>query len=166
MDMEPATPVHVVHVGIDVSKDKLDVCLLPVGGSLSVGNDDDGIRRIVALLKDQPQAVALVLLEATGRYERHVASELLEAGFKVAVVNPRQARDFARALGKLAKTDKIDAATLAQFAQLGHARTCEKQPENRSLLDDLVTRRRQVTQMIAMEKTRARRSRRTSRPAP
>jgi transposase len=79
----------------------------------------------------------------------------LEEGFAVAVVNPRQARDFARALGKLAKTDKIDAATLAQFAQLGHVRLCEKQPENRMLLDDLVTRRRQVTQMRAMEKTRA-----------
>lgn len=69
--------------------------------------------------------------------------------------DPRQARDFARALGKLAKTDTIDAHMLAEFAQLGHARLCEKQPENRLLLDDLVTRRRQVTQMLAMEKTRA-----------
>jgi transposase len=148
-----------VHVGIDVAKARLDVCLLPGGQTLGVANDDDGIARIVALLKQQP-AVALVLLEATGRYERRVASELLDAGFNVAVVNPRQARDFARALGKLAKSDKIDAATLdaatlAQFAQLGHARLCEKQPENRVLLDDLVTRRRQVTQMLATEKTRA-----------
>jgi len=141
-----------VHVGIDVAKAKLDVCLLPTGQALSVGNDDDGISKIIALLKQQP--VALVLLEATGRYERRVASDLLDAGFNVAVVNPRQARDFARALGKLAKTDKIDAATLAEFAKLGHARICEKQPENRTLLDDLVTRRRQVTQMLAMEKTR------------
>jgi transposase len=142
-----------VHVGIDVAKAKLDVCLLPTGQTLCVSNDDDGISKIIALLKRQP--IALVLLEATGRYERRVASELLDAGFKVAVVNPRQARDFARALGKLAKTDKIDAATLAEFAKLGHARICEKQPENRVLLDDLVTRRRQVTQMLAMEKTRA-----------
>jgi transposase len=147
--MNPVTPVH---IGIDVAKAKLDVCLLPSGQTLCVSNDDDGISKIVALLKQQP--VALVLLEATGRYERRVASELIDAGFNVAVVNPRQARDFARALGKLAKTDKIDAATLAQFAQLGHARSCEKQPENRTLLDDLVTRRRQVTQMLAMEKTR------------
>jgi transposase len=147
--MNPVTPVH---VGIDVAKAKLDVCLLPSGQTLSVGNDDDGITKIIALLKQQP--VSLVLLEATGRYERRVASELIDAGFKVAVVNPRQARDFARALGKLAKTDKIDAAVLARFAQLGHARICEKQPENRILLDDLVTRRRQVTQMLAMEKTR------------
>jgi transposase len=141
-----------VHVGVDVAKARLDVCLLPSRQTLSVGNDDDGIAQIIALLRQQP--VTLVLLEATGRYERRVASELLDAGFNVAVVNPRQARDFARALGKLAKTDKIDAATLAQFAQLGCARLCEKQPENRILLDDLVTRRRQVRQMLAMEKTR------------
>jgi transposase len=141
-----------VHVGIDVAKTKLDVCILPGSQTLTVNNDDDGIARIIALLKQHP--VQLVLLEATGRYERRVASELLDAGFKVTVVNPRQARDFARALGKLAKTDRIDAATLAEFAKLGHARICEKQPENRVLLDDLVTRRRQVTQMLAMEKTR------------
>jgi len=148
--MNPSTPVH---VGIDVAKAKLDVCLLPGGQTLSVGNDDDGIAQIIALLKQH--SVALVLLEATGRYERRVASELLEADLPVAVVNPRQTRDFARALGKLAKTDTIDARTLAQFAQLGHARLCEKQPQNRTLLDDLVTRRRQVTAMMAMEKTRA-----------
>jgi transposase len=147
--MSTATPVH---VGIDVAKATLDVCLLPAGQRLSLANDDAGIAHLAALLQLYP--VKLVLLEATGRYERRVASELLEAGFAVAVVNPRQVRDFARALGKLAKTDKIDAAVLAQFAQLGHARICEKQPENRALLDDLVTRRRQVTAMMAMEKTR------------
>jgi len=149
---ETAVPVH---VGIDVSKARLDVCLLPGGQALSVDNTDDGVAQLVATLKQHPAAVALVLLEATGRYERRVASEMLEAGFNVAVVNPRQARDFARALGKLAKTDRIDARTLAEFARLGHARTCEKQPENRVLLDDLVTRRRQVTQMLASEKVRA-----------
>jgi len=147
--MSPATPVH---VGIDVSKARLDVCILPSAETLSVDNTDGGIAQVVALLKQHQ--VALVLLEATGRYERRVASELLETGFNVAVVNPRQARDFARALGKLAKTDKIDAVTLARFAQLGHARLCEKQPQKRLLLDDLVTRRRQVVAMMAMEKTR------------
>jgi transposase len=150
--MDSVTPAA-VDVGIDVAKAKLDVCLLPGDKRLSVGNDEQGIHQIIALLKGQP--VKRVLLEATGRYERHVASELLEAGFNVTVVNPRQARDFARALGKLAKTDRIDAQTLAAFAQLGHTRLCEKQPEKRALLDDLVTRRRQVTQMMATEKTRA-----------
>ena len=95
-----------------------------------------------------------MLLEATGRYERRCAADLVEAGFNVAVVNPRQSRDFARALGKLAKTDRIDAKILAEFARLGHVRCCEKQPEHRALLEDYVTRRRQVTQMIAAEKVR------------
>ena len=154
--MSSPAPANPVHVGIDVAKASLDVCLLPSGRTLSVGNDDPGIAQIIALLQQQQQQqpIALVLLEATGRYERRVASELLDAGFNVAVVNPRQARDFARALGKLAKTDAIDARTLAEFAQLGHVRLCEKQPEKRTLLDDLVTRRRQVVQMLAMEKTR------------
>ena len=149
--MSPAD-ANPVHVGIDVSKSTLDVCLLPGGQTLTLANDEQGVAQLVATLQRHP--VALVLLEATGRYERQAASELLEAGLNVAVVNPRQARDFARALGKLAKTDRIDARTLAEFARLGHARRCEKQPENRLLLDDLVTRRRQVTQMMAMEKTR------------
>ena len=70
------------------------------------------------------------------------------------MVNPRQARDFARSLGRLAKTDTIDARTLAEFAKLGHVRNSEKTPENRAILDDLITRRRQVTQMLAAEKTR------------
>ena len=154
--MSSPAPANPVHVGIDVAKASLDVCLLPSGRTLSVGNDDPGIAQIIALLQQQQQQqpIALVLLEATGRYERRVASEPLDAGFNVAVVNPRQARDFARALGKLAKTDAIDARTLAEFAQLGHVRLCEKEPEKRTLLDDLVTRRRQVVQMLAMEKTR------------
>src|SRR4029450_4733444 len=121
------SPVTPVHVGIDVAKARLDLCLLPGGQTLPVSNDDDGIAAVVALLKQHP--VATVLLEATGRYERRVASELLDAGFAVAVVTPARARDFPRALGKLAKTAKTDAATLAQFAQLGHVRLCEKQPE-------------------------------------
>jgi len=141
-----------IHVGIDVSKARLDVCLLPADQTLSVANSDDGIAQLIAALKPHP--VALVLLEATGRHERRCAAALLEAGLAVAVVNPRQARDFARSLGRLAKTDTIDAKILAEFARLGHVRTCEKQPENRALLDDYITRRRQVTQMIAAEKVR------------
>jgi transposase len=141
-----------VHVGIDVCKARLDVCVLPTNQAFGVDHTDDGIARLIETLKQH--TVTLVLLEATGRHERRVASELLDAGFTVAVVNPRQARDFARALGKLAKTDRIDAKMLAEFAQLGHVRPCEKVPENRLLLDDLVTRRRQVTQMLVMEKTR------------
>jgi transposase len=145
--------VEPVYVGIDVSKAKLDICLLPSGQTLTVDNSTAGIRQLVDLLRKQPQ-VERCLLEATGRYERRCAADLLEAGFAVAVVNPRQARDFARSLGRLAKTDRIDAATLAEFAKLSHVRLSEKTPENRTILDDLITRRRQITQMRAAEKTR------------
>ena len=145
--------VEPVHVGIDVSKAKLDVCLLPSGQTAVFDNDAQGIRQLVQMLGKQPPIVRC-LLEATGRYDRRCAADLMEAGFTVAVVNPRQARDFARSLGRLAKTDTIDARTLAEFAKLAHVRNSEKTPENRAILDDLITRRRQVTQMLAAEKTR------------
>jgi transposase len=127
--------------------------LLPSGQAAVFDNNPAGIRQLLALLRQQAQ-IHCCLLEATGRYERRCAADLMEDGFPVAVVNPRQARDFAKSLGKLAKTDRIDAATLAEFAKLGHVRLSEKTPENRAILDDLVTRRRQVTQMLAAEKTR------------
>ena len=145
--------VEPVSVGIDVSKATLDVCLLPSGLTAVFDNDALGIRQLVEWLRKQPPVVRC-LLEATGRYDRRCAADLMEAGFTVAVVNPRQARDFARSLGRLAKTDTIDARTLAEFAKLGHMRPSEKTPENRAFLDDLITRRRQVTQMLAAEKTR------------
>jgi transposase len=148
-----STSAEAVLVGIDVSKAKLDVCLLPSGQAAVFDNDPAGIGHLVALLQEQPR-VARCLLEATGRYERRGAADLMEAGFAVAVVHPRQARDFARSLGRLAKTDRIDAATLAEFAKLSHVRLSEKTPENRALLEDLITRRRQVTQRLAAEKTR------------
>jgi transposase len=145
--------VEPVYVGIDVSKAKLDVCLLPSGQTFVFDNNAAGIRQLVALLQKRPR-VARCLLEATGRYERRCAADLMEAGFNVAVVNPRQARDFARSMGKLAKTDTLDARMLAEFAKLGHVRLSEKEPKNQAILDDLITRRRQVTGMLAAEKTR------------
>jgi transposase len=142
MDAKNSTGTHSVvsHVGIDVSKHRLDVHVLPSGDARSFDNNVAGIAQLIEFLQ-QHAPVELVLLEATGRYDRRCAADVMGAGFNVAVVNPRQARDFARSLGKLAKTDAIDAQTLAQFAQLGHARSCEKVPENRTFLDDLVTRR-------------------------
>jgi transposase len=148
-----STSIDSVFVGIDVSKARLDVCLLPSGQTAAFDNDARGIARLVELLGQQSR-VARCLLEATGRYDRRCSADLLEAGFTVAVVNPRQARDFARSLGRLAKTDRIDARTLAEFAKLDHVRNSEKTPENQAILDDLITRRRQVTQMIGAEKTR------------
>ena len=145
-------PAAEVHVGIDVSKARLDVHVDPTGQTLSVDNTPAGIRSLLGTLKALD--VKLVLVEATGRYERRLAADLLDAAIPVTVVNPRQARDFAKSLGKLAKTDRIDAAVLAQFAKLGHHRLAEKTPENLALLDQRVTRRRQVVQMLATEKTR------------
>jgi transposase len=142
-----------VYVGIDVSKAKLDVCLLPSGQAACFDNDEAGIAALVTLLRQSPP-VTRCLMEATGRYERRCAADLMEAGFAVVVVNPRQARDFARSLGRLAKTDSIDASTLAEFAKLGHLRRSEKTTENQAVLDDLMTRRRQVVAMLSAEKTR------------
>ena len=151
--MTDSTPASTeVHVGIDVSKTRLDVYVDPTGQTLSVDNTPAGIRSLLTTLKTSN--VKLVLIEATGRYERRLAADLLDAAIPVAVVNPRQARDFARSLGKLAKTDKIDAKVLAQFAKLGHHRLAEKTPQNLALLDQRVTRRRQVVAMLATEKTR------------
>jgi len=141
------------HVGIDVSKFRLDAHALPSGQSVSVDNTSAGIAQLVGFLR-QLGEVALVLLEATGRYERRCAADVMDAGFAVAVANPRQTRSFARSIGKLAKTDRIDAAALAHFATLGHARVAEKVPENRRRLDELVTRRRQVVQMLVAEGNR------------
>ena len=150
-DSTPA-PLSEIHVGVDVSKARLDVHIDPIAQSLSVDNTPAGIRSLLARL--QPLNVKLVLIEATGRYERRLAADLLDAAIPVAVVNPRQARDFAKSLGKLAKTDRIDAKVLAKFAKLGHHRLAEKTPENIALLDQRVTRRRQVIAMLATEKTR------------
>lgn len=148
----PASPAP-VHVGIDVAKAKLDVCLLPSRQMFVFANDAAGIAQLIQLLHQQPQ-VAACLLEATGRYQRRCAADLMEAGFPVAVVNPRQVRDFARSLGRLAKTDTIDAAILAEFAKLGHIRLSEKTPHNAGVLRELITRRRQITSMLSAEKTR------------
>jgi len=154
---EPTTvPTSVpVHVGVDVCKARLDVCLLPSGRTFSFDNTDDGVARLVEVLKaQQPAPVAQVLLEATGRYERRCAAELMDGGFEVAIVNPRRPREFARATGQLAKSDRIDAFVLAQFGKLIGPRPSVKPRENQLLLDELVARRRQVVQMLAGERMR------------
>lgn len=146
-------------VGIDVSKARLDLYVDPTGQTLAADNNPDGIAAVIALLRTlNPR---LVLIEATGRYHRRLAADLLDAAIPVTVVNPRQAealacqaRDFAKALGKLAKTDRIDAKVLAAFARLGHHRRAEAMPAGLDALDQRVTRRRQLTGMIASEKAR------------
>src|SRR5215211_513639 len=111
--MSMKSPVR--HLGIDVSKERLDVCSLPDGGTFSVANDRAGIDELLARLL-QGVRPELVVLEATGKYERPAAVAVAAAGIAVAVVNPRQARDFAKAAGRLAKTDRIDAQVLARVS--------------------------------------------------
>ncbi len=112
--MSTTNPHSTLRVGIDVSKARLDVCLLPEGETFAVANDREGVESLLGRLREaRPE---LVVLEASGKYERPAAAAIAASGIAVAVVNPRQARDFARATGRLAKTDRIDAEVLARFA--------------------------------------------------
>ena len=104
-----------MFVGIDVAKDRLDVHLRPAGEAFTVARDGEGIEALVDRLATLK--VELVVLEATGGFETVVAAGLAAAGLPLAVVNPRQIRDFARATGRLAKTDALDAAIIAHFAE-------------------------------------------------
>lgn len=139
-------------VGIDVAKRSWEVHVLPSGARCSTPADETGLREVLALLKAAGRC--LVVVEATGGLERRLVGELIDAGHQVAVVNPRQVRDFARSLGRLAKTDRIDAQVLALFAEKVQPRTSEKIPEKQRELDALVTRRRQLVQIHAAEQTR------------
>ncbi len=127
-------------VGIDVAKAALDVFIGSAGAAFSVANDEVGIQELLRQLKPAD----FVILEATGGLEMPVASALAAAGIAVAIVNPRQVRDFARATGRLAKTDRLDAEVLARFGQA-------VRPEARPLA---VTRRRQLVEMLTAEKNR------------
>jgi transposase len=105
-----------MFVGIDVSKARLDVALRPGGDTFSIANNQRGIATLIKRLKKLQ--VSLVVLEASGGYEVAATDELVAAELPLAVLNPRQVRDFARATGRLAKTDKIDAKVLALFADV------------------------------------------------
>ncbi len=141
-----------VRVGIDVAKDRLDVSVRPAGAAFAVANDEAGIERLVARLVEE--GVTLVVLEATGGFERPVAAALAAAGVPVAVVNPRQVRDFARATGRLAKTDKIDAEILARFAEAVRPEPRAVPDEEARAFAEVLARRRQVVGMLTAEKNR------------
>ena len=143
-----------VFVGVDVSKDRLDICPLPHAEAFALARTPQGIDELVARLK--PLAPALVVLEATGGLERVVAAALAGAGIAVAAVNPRQIRDFARATGKLAKTDALDAQAIARFAQAVRPEPRPLRDEDAQSLAELVTRRRQVIEMAVAERNRKR----------
>jgi transposase len=151
MDGMVATPVT-VFVGIDVSQSRWDVHIRPSGHSFSVMADETGLVQVKEQLLSQ--GPCLIAVEATGGLQRHLVAELIDAGLTVAVVNPRQVRDFARALGRLAKTDRIDAETLALFAEKVQPRPTQKRPEKQVELDALVVRRRQLVGLRTMERNR------------
>jgi transposase len=139
-------------VGIDIAKRTLDVHVLPERRSLKHSNDTKGRRQLREALP--PPGLCLIVVEATGGYERALVAELIDAGYHVAVVNPRQARDFAKACGYLAKTDRIDAAVLARFGEAVELRIQAKIPEKQLELQDLVARRRQLVELRAAEMNR------------
>jgi transposase len=146
------TPRQEVHVGIDVSKRTLDVCLLPQGESFVLTNDQEGVDQLLSHLEGvSPE---LVVLEATGRFERLAATAIASAGIAVAVVNPRQARDFAKAIGQLAKTDKIDAFVLARLARAVEPSPSVLPDAEAQALQAILARRRQLLSMLTAENNR------------
>ncbi len=142
-------------VGIDVAKDQLDVCIRPSGESFVVARSGAGIEELIGRLhKLTPRVIAI---EATGGFETIVAAGLAAADLAVVVVNPAQVRAFAQALGKRAKTDPIDAAVIAHFAEATKAQPRALPDDMTRLLADLVARRRQIVEMMAAEGQRERR---------
>jgi transposase len=145
------------YVGIDVSKDRLDVAVRPSGDNWSVANDAPGITHAVQrLVQLHPR---LVVLEATGGLQMPVAGALATAGLPLAMVNPRQIRDFARATGRLAKTDRLDAQVLAHFAEAVQPTPYAMPDVQTQNLTALLTRRHQVIEMLTAEKNRLRATR-------
>ena len=139
-------------VSIDVSSQQLDMAYHGQEAVYTVTNDDQGIHDLVQRL--QRGQVVLVVLEATGGYEAQVVAALAAAGLPVAVVNPRQVRDFAKATGKLAKTDAIDAGVLAHFAQAVRPQPRPLSDQETRQLQQLLARRRQVVEMLTAERNR------------
>ena len=143
-----------IVVGIDVSKDRLDVHVHPSGEALAVARNAEGLDALIARLV--PLKAHAVAVEATGGFETVVAASLGAAGLPVIVVNPAQVRAFATALGKRAKTDPIDAAVIARFVVATNPQVRPLPDAETRTLADLVTRRRQIIQMIVAERQRER----------
>ena len=143
-----------MFVGIDVAKDRLDVHVRPGGESFVVARDGEGIEELAKRLN--AVTPALIVLEATGGFETVVAAGLAAAGLPVAVVNPRQIRDFARATARLAKTDTLDAAVIAHFAEAVNPPVRLLADPQQRLLGELMARRRQLIEMMVAEGNRRR----------
>jgi len=144
-----------IVVGIDVSKDRLDVAVRPSGEMFVVRRDAEGLDALIARLT--PLAPAAVAVEATGGYETVVAASLAAAGLAVVVVNPAQVRSFAQALGKRAKTDPLDAGVIAHFVAATKPQIRPLPDQETRFLADLVARRRQIVAMIVAERQRQKR---------
>ena len=139
-------------VGVDVAKEQLQVAVAPGGGSWSMAYTDDAVAELVRKL--QADGPKLVVMEATGGLELPLAAALQSAGLAVAIVNPRQVRDFARATGRLSKNDRIDAEVLALFAATLRPTARPVPDEQQQALDALLLRRRQPIEMRTMERNR------------
>src|SRR5687767_5310800 len=142
------------YVGIDVSKDRLDVAVLGEERGGQLDNTPNGIAKLVQQMENlQPE---LIVVEATGGYQRAVVDGLFLAGLAVAVVNPARVRQFARACGLLAKTDKLDAQMLAVFGQRVQPKRYEGKSDAEKELSALLVRRKQVEEMLKAEQNRLR----------
>lgn len=145
-----------LFVGVDVSKDRLDVHVRPSGAAFAVARDGEGLEDLCERLKEF--APALVAIEATGGFETVAVAALGAAGLPVVVVNPAQVRSYAKALGARAKTDPIDAAVIARFAEATKPQVRALPGEDTLRLADLVARRRQIIAMVVAEKQREKRA--------
>ena len=141
-----------VYVGIDVAKAHLDVAVRPIGQRWTISNDEPGIRELVSRLRALDPA--MVVLEASGDLELPSVAALAAASLPVVIVNPRQTRDFARATGTLAKTDALDAAVLAHFADAVRPAVRPLRDAETQVLNSLVARRHQVIAILVAEKNR------------
>jgi transposase len=141
-----------VFIGVDVSKDRLDVAVAPSGEHRSFANSEDGIALLADFIK--PQKPTLVLFEATGGWEMSAVNHLAAQRLPLVVLNPRQVRDFAKATGQLAKTDAIDARILARFGQAVRPEVRPLKPVELRKLEALMTRRRQIVEMLTAEQNR------------
>ena len=144
-----------IYVGIDVSKDRLDVHVRPSGQTFAVARDGKGLEELVVRL--QACSPTLVAVEATGGFETLVAAALAGAKVPLVVVNPAQIRHFAQALGRRAKTDPIDAAVIARFVEAVKPALRDVPDQQARLLGELVSRRRQIIEMIVAERQREQR---------
>jgi transposase len=141
-------------VGIDVAKEKLDIAVLGETKASQVTNDEKGIAKLTEEM--ERLAPELIVVEATGGYQRAVVFGMYEAGLPVAVVNPARVRQYARACGLLAKTDKLDAFNLAEFGKQVKPRRFEAKSESGRYVSALLVRRRQLEEMLKAEKSRLR----------